>query len=175
MRQKAKDFPPIEEPLRVRSARVWHCSYKSLAPLAALTNLETLVIAGYPDASLAPLCALKNLRFLRVIHFPHVTDLSPVAGLKSLVTLSLASLPSWDASGKVLTVASLAPIEHLAALEHLELLGVCPLDRRLPSCAALRHLRSARFSRFPEAQVRAFYEASGVSNSHAPEAIYFAT
>jgi len=158
----------------VRSARVWYCGYKSLAPLAALTNLETLVIAGYPDGSLAPLYALNNLRFLRVIHFPHVTDLSPVAGLNNLVTLSLASLPSWDASGKVLTVASLAPIEHLAALEHLELLGVCSPDRKLPSCTAFRHLHSARFSKFPEAQVQAFYQASGVSNAHAPEAIYAA-
>lgn len=46
MRDERGEFPPVDQPQAVHSARVWHYKYRSLAPLAELPNLETLVIAS---------------------------------------------------------------------------------------------------------------------------------
>jgi hypothetical protein len=169
MRDKAREFPAVREPLAVRSARVWHCGYRSLAALATFTNLETLVVATYPDDSFAPLGALEHLQYLRVLHFPRATDLSPVRKLQDLTSLSLASLPSWDASGKTLKVSSLAPIAQIHNLQHLELFGVCPSDRALTPLFKLAKLRSARFSKYPKAEVQRFYEVTRVSDAYVPK------
>ena len=168
-RDKGREFPSIANPLAVKSARVWHCNYASLSSVAVCANLETLVIATYPDASLEAVGELRRLRYLRIVHFPKVSDLAPLRNLWALETLSLASLPSWDASGKVISIASLEPIARLSGLRHLELFGVRPQDKRLRPLVGLSSLRSARFSKYPAAETRAFYEQTGVSDAFAPE------
>jgi hypothetical protein len=52
MRDTARRFLSVADPELIRSARIWHCKYKSLVPLGALHNLEELVIATFPDESL---------------------------------------------------------------------------------------------------------------------------
>lgn len=172
MREKEKCFPLVDAPLAVQSVRVWHCKYSSLAPLNAFVNLETLVVATWPDASFDALAGLDHLRYLSILHFPHASDLSPLGALRGLATLRLSSLPSWDASGKVLNVLSLAPIAQLPNLQHLELFGVCPPDRRLPVEVASKSLSSARFSKYPQSEVERFHEITGAAGAYAPEPVY---
>lgn len=89
-----------------------------------------------------------------------------------MATLSLSSLPSWDASEKVLKVLSLTPIAQLPNLQHLELFGVCPPDRHLPIQVTSKKLNSARFSKYLQSEVQRFYESTGAANIYAPEAVY---
>jgi len=128
MRDKARSFPLGDSDGEVVAMRVWHCSYKSLAPLARFKSIRTLVIATYPDGDLAPFEGLTQLEYLSVVHLAHVTDLAPLGNLTALRTLRVATLPSWDLSGKVTSVRSLGPLADLPALEHLELLGVVAED-----------------------------------------------
>jgi len=60
MRDPSRTFPTVAEPELVLSARVWHCKYKGLSPLAQLRNLEELVIAGFPDDSFEFFSKLEN-------------------------------------------------------------------------------------------------------------------
>jgi len=148
--------------------RVWFCKYRTLRPLAELINLQTLVIAGYPDNDFSSIAALQNLDYLSVLHFPGVTDLAPLRELRALRTLRLSSLPSWDASGKVLEVDSLAPIADLPLLEHLELLGVRPASASLAELEGTAALRSLRVSKYPEAEVARYQSSTGMTNTFAP-------
>ena len=45
MRDSSKVMPIIDSPSKVRSIRIWHCKYTSLASLADCINLEVLVVA----------------------------------------------------------------------------------------------------------------------------------
>ena len=174
MRDKSKQFPMVEDPLTVTTARIWHCNYASLRPLESLRSLQVLVIATYPDNDFAPFAPLRQLRHLRVLHFPNAYELQPLAELENLDTLSLESLPSWDSSGKVLSVHSLDPLSHLARLRHLELFGVRPTSGGLEPLLRLRALQSARFSRLPASEVSRFYSSAGVSDDFAPDAVFAA-
>ena len=169
MRETAKAFPVVSAPKDIRTARVWHCKFASLAPLADCANLETLVIATVPDASLEFLKPLRKLRCLHIVHMPKVHDLSPIADLKKLTNLSLATTPGWDASRKFQRVESLEPIASLPVLEHLELFGVMPEDKTLDGLHACSALKSARFNGYPKEVVEAFYEKMNVANEHAPQ------
>src|SRR5512143_2963022 len=152
-RDTASDFPHLEAPESIRTARVWHCRYKTLRPLATLSHLETLVIATYPDDSLETVGALRHLRYLSILHLPKVQELLPLGGLEHLETLSLATLPSWDASRRKQIVSSLEPLVQLPHLRHLELFGVVPADRSLAVLQSCPALESARFSKFPKAEL----------------------
>jgi hypothetical protein len=148
LRNKAKTFPVIESPDGVTSLRVWHCKYATVSPVAGLRELETLVIASFPDPSLDMLGALHKLRYLSILHLPRVTTLGPLERLQRLETLSLATLPSWDSTSKKQVVDSLAPLTKLAGLKHLELFGVVPADRSLAALNGCKALVSARISTF---------------------------
>jgi len=169
MRDSSKNMGSIATPENVTSMKIWHCKYSSLAPIAKCFNLETLVIATYPDDSLHLLEQLTSLRYLSILHLPKIRDLSPLKTLKKLESLSLSTLPSWDSSGKVTIVESLEPIASLSALLHLELFGVLPEDKTLRSLYASSSLTSARFAKYPQKEMSAYYEATGVSNDHIPD------
>lgn len=104
MRDKSKVFPALAQSNELRSLRIWHCRYRTLNQVSALRNLETLIIATFPDSSLAALSPLGRLRYLRVLHLPLIRDLSPLATLSQLECLSLETLPSWDSSSRVTEV-----------------------------------------------------------------------
>ena len=81
LRDKARTLPKGADPLAVDSLRIWHCGYKSLDSIADFKNLQTLTVATFPDSSFDALSSLKKLRQLRVLHFPKIADLQPLAKL----------------------------------------------------------------------------------------------
>lgn len=169
MRDPSRTIPQIDDPASVRSAKVWLCKYKSLAPLAELRNLEELVIANFPDESFEFLGRLEKLRFLSVVHMPKISDIAPLAELAQLTSLSLSTLPSWDASRKTTTIESLEPLSTIPALAHLELFGICPLNKSLVPLEKCKDLRTARFSQYPRAEIDRFYAGTNVGNRFNPE------
>jgi hypothetical protein len=170
MRDDAKSFPEVANPETVETLRVWHSKYKTLEPLVQFANLRGLEVATFPDPSLQVLAHLKRLQFLRILHLPNVTDLAPLSELRELVTLHLATLPSWDASSKRTVVESLEPLLRLHKLRHLELLSVVPPDRSLAALEELPRLRTANFHGFPKVEVARFSTSSGIQKAHAPSA-----
>lgn len=127
MREPAKALELPLDPDSVATIRVWHCKYRTLAPLAAFRNLKGAEIVTFPDDSLEVLGQLRELRYLHILHLPKVHDLSPLAELEALQVLRLATLPSWDASNRRTEVLSLEPLAALKNLEALELFSVIPV------------------------------------------------
>jgi hypothetical protein len=168
MRDKARSMPTGPDDARVTALRVWHFNYLSLAAVASYPNLRTLVVATYPDADLEPIASLKSLEYLSLVHMPNICDLTPLEGLSHLRTMRLATLPSWDSRGRVTVVESLEPLALLPRLMHLELFGVRPPSKSLQDLEAALNLISVRVSKFPEAETKRFYRATGVSNAFAP-------
>src|SRR5262245_45226511 len=152
VRDRARDFPAIDNASSFSSARIWHCRYRTLQPLANFVGLRTLSVATYPDPSFDILARLTSLESLEVVHLPEVRSLSPLTLLKNLRSLSLQTLPSWDASGKKTVVESLAPVANLPFLEELELFGVVPasgtVDDLLDSSSP--RLKRVRVSKYPK-------------------------
>lgn len=169
MRDEQGDFPAVDHPDAVRSARVWHCKYRSLQPLASLTNLEGLDVATFPDETLEPISSLRKLRYLSILHFPKVQQLEPLGSLSNLEVLRLATLPSWDASGKRSIVSSLAPLARVQKLRHLELLGVVPADDSLDALSGLSGLRTIRLHGYPAESADRLRAATSSRDEHAPE------
>lgn len=172
VRDKAVTVPTVVNPSSVSSLRIWYCEYKTLTPIAMLSQLKTLVIAGFPDANLGFLGELRNLEYLRILHLPRVVDLSPLARLQRLETLCLETLPSWDSSSKTIEVESLAPLIQIQSLKHLSLFGVLPKDRSLADLERCSGLHSARVSKYPRREEARFYAATGLSDAQSPEPIF---
>ena len=172
VRDPATKFPEIDHPSEVRSLRSWHCKYKSLMRLSAFENIEELAIASVPDASLNFLAPLKRLRYLRVVHMPKVTDIAIIGDLVSLESLSLATSPSWDSSGKKSIVKGFELLAQLQSLRHLELFGVCSMNMSLLPIENCKALLSARFSQYPKPEVERFYGATRVTNEFNPPATF---
>lgn len=169
MRDPSGTFPEIAEPDAVLSAKVWYCKYKSHLPLAQFRNMEELVIAGFPDASFEFLGRLEKLRVLHVLHMPKISDIVPLANLVHLKSVSLATLPSWDASRKTTIIQSLEPLAAIPELAYLELFGICPADKSLAPLERCRHLQTARISQYPMAEIDRFYSAAKISNEFNPK------
>ena len=174
MRDSAKCWPDIADPDAYRSARIWHSKFRSLKEIGKLSNLETLVIATYPDLSLDPISELSSLVYLRILHLPKISDLSPLGKLPNLEVLALETTPGWDSSGKVQEVESLQPIADLPRLKHLELLGVVPRDRSLSPLERCPPLETANFSMLPRAEIDRFFELTGIEVRHVPEPTFSA-
>jgi hypothetical protein len=168
MRDKAKAMPTVPDAADATALRVWHCNYVSLAPVVQYRNLTTLVVATYPDTDLEPLASLTSLKYLSILHLPNVTDLAPLANLMHLSTVRLATLPSWDSSGKVTEVYSLRPLAGLPKLTHLELFGVRPVGKSLHDLEGAANLASVRVSKYPKGEVARFRDATGLSDAFAP-------
>ncbi|MES2016655.1 MAG: hypothetical protein V4484_09175 [Pseudomonadota bacterium] len=169
MRDPSRTFPTVAEPESVISAKVWHCKYKSLLPLAQMRNLEELVIASFPDASFEFLGTLAKLRVLHVMHMPKICDIGALAKLSQLTSISLATLPSWDASSKTTTIQSLEPLAEIPELAYLELLGICPPDKSLAPLGRCKHLQTARISHYPMVEIDRFFSETKVINKFNPE------
>jgi len=140
-----------------------------LDPLAQYQNLNAVKIASFPDTTLAVFEKLKGLKWLSILHLPKVTSITPLAALDNLETLALQTLPSWDPSGKVTTVESLAPLAELRNLRHLQLFGVVPPDKSLSAIYRCRALETAKFHGFPKDEVNKFYEETGLFADWIPE------
>lgn len=169
MRDSSREFPSLAAPRDVTTLRVWHCKYQTLEPVAGLGNLEGLAIATYPDRTLDPLGHLESLRYLTLLHVPKVVSLDPLKALTSLEVLSISTLPSWDASSRVMEVDSLRPLAELPNLRHLELLGVRPRDGSLRDLDGCASLESVRVSKYATGEVERFRSVNGASDAFAPE------
>ena len=169
MRDPSRTFPTVADPESILSAKVWHCKYTSLLPLAQLRNLEGLVIASFPDASFEFLGTLEKLRVLHVMHMPKICDVGALAKLTRLKSLSLATLPSWDASRKTTTILSLEPLAAIPELAYLELFGICPPDNSLAPLERCKRLQTARISHYPTAEIDRFFIEAKVVNKFNPE------
>ena len=168
MRSPEREMPVVAAAGDVTSMIVWHCKFATLRSLASFTNLRALKIATYPDASLEPLLGLNHLEWLSVVHLPKVNDLEPLTMLSKLVSLELATLPSWDASRKRQVVKSLHPLGRIPRLAHLALFGVIPEDKSLAPLEAISSLRTARVSGYPAKEMKRFYETTSLANDHVP-------
>lgn len=162
LRDKSKSFPEDGSIKGASSLRVWHCGYRTLRPVGDLVSLRHLVIATFPDESFDLLSPLENLESLRVLHFPKTKSLAPLASLRKLKSISLESLPSWDASSKRLTVDSLNPLAQLPELESIQLFGVVTSNKSLGELEASQSLRFASFHGYSKAEIARFFQASGV-------------
>jgi hypothetical protein len=151
----------------VDSLQIWHCKYRTLTPVTTLRRLRTLIICPVPE-DLEFVASLKHLRDLRIMHMPKVRDLAPLADLHRLEILSLSTLPSWDASGRVTEVRSLAPLGKLPALKYLGLFGVVSRSRSLKALERSPKLLSVRIGRFPKMEMKRFREATGIIRDDFP-------
>lgn len=156
-------------PLEVESMRIWHCKDKHLSKLSAFKNLRLLEFGSFPDQSLEVIGSLPLLRYLKVVHLPKVSSLAPIAQLKDLRNLILATLPSRDSDRKRTIVESLSSLAGLKALR-LELFGICPPDYSLRALYGCTWLLTARFSQFHITTVEEFYESTGAVNDFNPPA-----
>jgi hypothetical protein len=150
LREKARDFPKIENPLDFTEIKIWHCRYHSLNQLSDFKNVESIEVATYPDASLEFIGELSQVKSLKIIHLPRIHDISPLSKLKSLERLYLAVLPSWD---KLQHIASLNPLRGLMNLRSLSLHGIGVDDgclKPLLSCPVLNEFHSGNIFSFQE-------------------------
>ena len=173
IRDLAGTFPTVAEPESVLSAKVWYCKYKSLLPLSQMRNLEELVIAGFPDDSFEFLGRLEKLRVLHILHMPKIGNIAPLAKLMQLKSVSLATLPSWDASKKITTIQSLEPLAAIPELAYLELFGVCPPDKSLVPLERCRYLQTARISNYPMVEIDRFFSETKIINKFNPEPSFY--
>ena len=98
-----------------------------------------------------------------------IEKLDPLAELVSVQVLSISTLPSWDASGRVTEVESLRPLAKLPQMRHLELFGVRPPDQSLRDLEACPSLETLRVSKYPDPEVERFRRVSAATNDPAPE------
>ena len=168
VRDNGKVFPTIDNPLEIRSLRIWHCKYSSLVAISELKDLEELVIGSFPDETFECIASLLNLHYLKIMHLPKVSEITVLKELKKIKSLSLSTLPAWDSSGKITIVESLVPIASISELCHIELFGVCPPDKSLKPLEQCKALKTARFSRYPSDEIERFYQITGVKNAFNP-------
>lgn len=137
---KAKKFPSIEKPEKYSEIEIIDCNYTSLSSLRDFVNAKSLEIRSIPDGNIDFLKPLKKLKVLKITHFPKLSDISPISHLNSLEQLYLASLTSWDASGKRLTIKSLCPVvsNHIKSIS---ILGVNLADNDLLCLSKCKNLR----------------------------------
>ncbi|WP_221799303.1 hypothetical protein [Oceanobacter mangrovi] len=171
LRCKDKYFDVVDGYKEIKTARIWHCKYKSLGILSKYENIKKLVIATYPDDDLEPIGELQALEHLRIIHLPKVRSLEPLGALMKLKYLSLETLPSWDSSGKVTIVDSLAPIGRLN-IEKLQLFGVRPESKELSELENCKSLISGRFHKYPKKEIERFVLKMGINDDWIPDPVF---
>lgn len=163
----------FKSPLHITNLKIWHCKYKSLVKVGECKELNELVIATLPDDNLAFLESLEKLQYLKILHMPRLRCLDPISKLENLEVLSLATLPSWDSSGKRTIVDSLAPISSLPKIKHLELFRVCPPDLTLRELEVSKSLVSVRASGYSKSELKRFYSNTGFGDDRVPEDSFF--
>jgi Leucine-rich repeat (LRR) protein len=122
---------------RLRQLVIHNYRNESIKPLAQLTDLTSLAIAGsFKLKSLAGIEKLTNLRTLILFANCGYSEIGPLANLASLETLCLEG-----GMAKPLKIESLKPLENLRSLVTLRLASIRVKDKSLRSLHALVHLR----------------------------------
>jgi hypothetical protein len=121
---------------RLRRLVIHGLTTRDLAPLARLTALVDLSIAGSPKlTSLSGVDRLVRLRKLILFDTCNYTSVEPLVHLQELETLCLEG--GWS---KPLRLDSLAPIGHLGRLRRLRLASLRVADQSLRPLHRLRDL-----------------------------------
>jgi hypothetical protein len=171
MRDRSGQGLSHDQPGRVLSLKVWYSRVADWTALEAFASLQTLEVAGYEHSDLEPVSSLCHLKELRLLHFPKVSNLSPLAKLSALENLALEFLPSYDASGKYLHVESLSPLAQLPKLRQLRIFGVRASDRSLHALSQITSLSTIHIGRgFAAAEYAALRSAHPAAVCHFPEA-----
>jgi hypothetical protein len=136
----------------VRALKIRRAS--SLSGLEKLPKLEALDL-DEPE-SLVGLSALTRLKYLSMSHFTRIHSLQPLGALTALTGLSLSTIASWDASGRVLSVESFVPLSKLIHLAALNLMGVWPEDGSLEPLYRLKQIRYLNVSHVRQFRLRDF-------------------
>lgn len=158
-----------EVPLNTQSLRIWACKYKSIAPIAQFKDLRELSIFAAKDDDFEFLAELGKLKYLSLIHAQNLKNVNFLNSLKDIEILVLATSPSWDAKSKTITIESIAPIDNLPKLRCLELFGVTNSEKSLKDLLACINIKFAKFSKYPPAEVDAFYLKTGAVRGNAPD------
>lgn len=167
VRDNSSVIPEI--PLSTQSLRIWACKYKSIAPIAQLRDLRELSIFAVKDDNFEFLAELSKLKYLSLIHAQNLKNVNFLNSLKDLEVLVLATSPSWDVKSKTITVESISPIANLPKLRCLELFGVTNSEKSLRDLLACTNIKFAKFSKYPPAEVDAFYSKTGAVRGNAPD------
>ena len=159
-----------DQPRHVLSLRVWYSRVTDWTALAAFANLQMLEVAGYDHDNLEPVGCLRHLKHLRLVHFPRVSSIAPLANLSALEALALESLPSYDASGKHLSVESFSPLSALPDLRQLRIFGVRASDRSLHALSQIVSLSTVHIGLgFAASEYAALRSALPAAECHFPE------
>lgn len=169
IRDSARLMPEIDKADEVTSMTIWHCKYRSLAPLAGFTRLKALKIATFADTTLNLLEGLEQLEWLSILHLPKIDDLQPLASLQALASLELSTSSGWDSSRKRQVVRSLEPLTSLPHLSALSLFSVVAQDKSLAPLERCHTLANVRLSGYPIAEMKRYYAATGVQNGYIPD------
>ena len=148
-----KDIGWVEDLTELRTLSFSHNSIEDTKPLAGLTKLTYLHLAGNPleDEDLEPIGKLTNLETLYLYDLKKITDVSPLSNLKKLTFLHIghnSKLKSVKALGKLTKlkylrlnstkVADLSYIGNFSALKKLDL-EKCPIDTK-----TVKHLKDCK-------------------------------
>ena len=143
-----KDLTGIEAAINLENffvfmteAEAIESTLSDLSPLAGLTKLRSLSIAGKMISDLSPLSGLVNLAELQLV-VTNVSDLSPLSGLSNLKSLWFNHAP----------ISDLTPIARLTSLESLKFYyaespsreGLSPSLEPLKGLSRLKKLAAAR-------------------------------
>lgn len=146
-------FPDLDDPLTITHARVLACKYEDWNGIGRLTNLISLEVSDWLGSDFSPLQSLTSLEQLKITHLPRISSLAPLAGLVSLKRLILETIPSWDSSGKVTEIETLAPLRDLP-LEEVNLFGVRPQSKAVDDLLDIKTLRRVRLSKFAAKEIK---------------------
>ena len=112
LRARIRDLAPLAGLTEMQTLSLVGAPVTDLSPLAGLTAIHTLSLAGTLVTDLSPLAGLTAMRSLS-LHNTQVADLSPLAGLTAIRTLHLHNTQ----------VSDLSPLAGLTAMVALYLGG----------------------------------------------------
>ena len=134
---EASDITPLANLGTLRSLGCEEMPISDLSPLAKLTALESLHLRLTSVSDISPLRYCMSLRYLRLQHIGEIFDLSPLADVVTLQSLTLGTKAALD----------LTPLANLPALQELDLYAARALDlsplKRLTSLRRL-HLHNPK-------------------------------
>jgi antitoxin component YwqK of YwqJK toxin-antitoxin module len=110
-RYEITDLTPLAEVTELTELGIAGTQVTDISPLAKLTKLTTLKIRNNTLNDITPLASLTNLRELELYVNRELTDITPLAGLNILTKLGIYGNP----------IADLSPLRGLSNLEHLNL------------------------------------------------------
>ncbi len=117
-----KDLTGLEKCKNLLALDLEKNEVSNLAPIAGLTNIQSLILSHNAIVDLAPLTEFKALQHLE-LEFNQVESVAPLAGLEKLTSLYLSD-------NKIVDIAPLGGLKKLSSLllENNQVTDVTPLE-----------------------------------------------